>query len=69
MAFGKDHELHGRRLGRNIGVGGVLIGFVVLVFGLTIVKVGLQGPEGGLRFDSAPGAVAPVAPSGSGSAE
>ncbi|PIE12613.1 MAG: hypothetical protein CSA70_08900 [Rhodobacterales bacterium] len=34
-----EHELHHRRLGRNIGLGLVLVGFVALVFGLTVVKV------------------------------
>ncbi len=33
-----EHELHGRRKGRNIGIGLVLVGFVALVFGLTVVK-------------------------------
>ncbi|MDV4167152.1 hypothetical protein [Rhodovulum sp. FJ3] len=37
--FRKDHELHKRRFGRNMGLGGVLIAFVLLVFGLTIVKI------------------------------
>lgn len=39
MAIAKDHELHGRRFGRNLGLGLVLVAFVALVFGLTIVKV------------------------------
>lgn len=39
MSFRPDHELHRRRLGRNLGVGGVLIAFVLLVFGMTIEKV------------------------------
>lgn len=34
-----EHEIHHRRFGRNLGVGLLLIGFVALVFGLTIVKV------------------------------
>ncbi len=34
------HELHTRRRGRNIGVGLILAAFVVIVFGMTIVKVG-----------------------------
>lgn len=34
-----EHELHHRRLGRNIGVGLSLVAFVALVFGLTVVKV------------------------------
>ena len=39
MAFGKDHELHRRRLGMNAGVGLVLAAFVVLIFGITVVKI------------------------------
>ena len=39
MAFRAEHELHKRRLGRNLGLGIVLLAFVALVFGLTVVKV------------------------------
>lgn len=39
MAIKVEHELHKRRLGRNVGLGLVLVGFVALVFGLTVVKV------------------------------
>jgi len=39
MSFRKPHELHGRRYGRNIGLGIILAGFVALIFGLTIAKV------------------------------
>jgi len=35
-----EHELHRRRLSRNVGLGIVLILFVGLVYGLTIAKVG-----------------------------
>lgn len=33
------HDLHRRRFGRNVGLGLVLVAFVALVFGLTVVKV------------------------------
>ncbi|MCF1708559.1 hypothetical protein L0V05_06985 [Tabrizicola sp. J26] len=39
MSFRPDHELHRRRLGRNVGLGVVLAAFVALVFGLTVVKI------------------------------
>ncbi|MFN3954428.1 MAG: hypothetical protein ACK4LQ_08230 [Pararhodobacter sp.] len=39
MGIARDHELHKRRFGRNIGVGLALVAFIVLVFGLTIAKV------------------------------
>jgi len=46
MAIHRDHELHTRRWGRNLGLGVVLGAFVVLVFGLTIVKVSRQDENG-----------------------
>ena len=45
MAFGKDHELHQRRFGRNVGVSLALLGFVAVIFGLTVAKV--NGPVQG----------------------
>lgn len=39
MSFRDDHEIHKRRLGRNVGVALVLASFIVIVFGLTVVKV------------------------------
>lgn len=39
MSIKTTHELHERRFGRNLGVGLVLVAFVALVFGLTMVKV------------------------------
>ncbi|WP_405402865.1 hypothetical protein [Paracoccus sp. Ld10] len=44
MALRTEHEIHGRRRSRNVGLGIVLLGFVALVFALTVVKV----QEGGL---------------------
>lgn len=41
MALNKQHELHNRRFGRNLGVGLVLGALIAIVFGLTVVKVGL----------------------------
>lgn len=39
MALSKQHEIHTRRYGRNLGVGLTLAAFIVIIFGLTIVKV------------------------------
>lgn len=39
MALNPTHELHKRRFGRNVGLAVVLIGFVALVFALTVVKI------------------------------
>jgi len=42
--FRDDHELHGRRSGRNWGVFLVLAGLVAIVFGLTYVKITSGNP-------------------------
>ena len=39
MSFRPDHEIHRRRLSRNVGVGVTLAAFICLVFALTVVKV------------------------------
>ena len=39
MNFGAEHELHKRRMSKNIGLGIILLTFVALIFGLTVVKV------------------------------
>jgi hypothetical protein len=45
MAINKEHEIHARRFGRNAGVGLALLAMVVLVFGLTVVKVKILDPR------------------------
>jgi hypothetical protein len=47
MPFQVEHELHKRRFGRNLGLGLVLVGFVVIVFLLTVVKVTRGDPMQG----------------------
>ncbi|ETX16091.1 cytochrome C oxidase assembly protein [Roseivivax halodurans JCM 10272] len=49
MALRPLHELHHRRHGRNLGLGIVLAALIVIIFGLTMVKV--QNGE----FGRAPG--------------
>lgn len=39
MIVKQEHDLHRRRRGRNIALGAVLLGFVALVFAVTIVKL------------------------------
>ena len=39
MAIRAEHEIHARRKGRNVGVGLMLAGFVVLVLAITFAKV------------------------------
>jgi len=43
MAIGREHDLHRRRFGRNLGLGLVLVGFAAIIFGLTVVKVSTGG--------------------------
>jgi hypothetical protein len=45
MAFRPDHDLHKRRMSRNLGLGLVLLLFVALVYGLTVVKTSQRGVE------------------------
>ncbi|MEL6477240.1 MAG: hypothetical protein AAFR17_07915 [Pseudomonadota bacterium] len=46
MSMKRDHELHTKRRGRNMGVLLVLVGFVGLLFAVTIVKLGENGIAG-----------------------
>ncbi|MHA7888545.1 MULTISPECIES: hypothetical protein [Roseicyclus] len=39
MPITETHDLHKRRLGRNIGVALSLVGFAAIVFGLTVAKI------------------------------
>ncbi len=39
MSIRAEHEIHSRRKGRNVGIGLMLAGFVVLVMMLTFVKI------------------------------
>lgn len=55
MAIARDHELHKRRLGRNVGLGLVLAGFVALVFGLTVAKIDGGGEIEGYDHTYRPG--------------
>jgi hypothetical protein len=39
MAIRATHEIHQRRLSRNVGVALALVGFIAVVFGLTVAKI------------------------------
>ncbi|RMD49220.1 MAG: hypothetical protein D6832_02225 [Alphaproteobacteria bacterium] len=39
MPISREHELHHRRKGRNIGLAVVLAAFVALIFAVTVVKM------------------------------
>ncbi|MCF6234556.1 MAG: cytochrome C oxidase assembly protein [Rhodobacteraceae bacterium] len=43
MSIKVTHDLHRRRFTRNVGVGLLLVAFIVLIFGLTMVKVTSSG--------------------------
>jgi hypothetical protein len=54
MAFRPEHDLHRRRFSRNLGLGLTLVGFVVIVFLLTVVKVTRDGPVQGFDHVARP---------------
>ena len=66
MAMTREHELHRRRFGRNLGVALALAALIALVFGLTIVKVTrgdqMQAYDHAYRPEMEPAATAPVVP-------
>ena len=55
---GEGHELHGRRRGRNLALGAILGGLVLMIFAVTIVKlssgVDMRGYDH--TFETVPGA-------------
>jgi len=63
MSFRPDHEIYKRRFGRNLGVGLLLVLFVGIVFGLSVVKVvsigAVQGFDHVVRPELVPEAKAP----------
>lgn len=63
MAIRAEHELHQRRKSRNIGLGLVLVGFIFVIFGLTVVKVqqlgAVEGFDHVVRPELLPGEKAP----------
>tara|TARA_R110002094_G_scaffold160958_5_gene146211 strand:+ start:2386 stop:2571 length:186 start_codon:yes stop_codon:yes gene_type:complete len=54
MGIRAEHEIHSRRKGRNVGVGLMLGGFVVLVMVLTFAKITQ------VDFSRAPGTANPA---------
>jgi hypothetical protein len=57
MALARDHELHRRRSGRNVGLALTLVAFIFLVFGLTIAKVQRGGTIEAFDHSFRPGLV------------
>lgn len=68
MSLSRDHEIHHRRFGRNLGVALVLVAFIALVFWLTVVKVSGGGSLEAFDHSYRPSidpALVPAAPAGS----
>jgi len=57
MSFHEPHEMHSRRLGRNLGVGLTLGAFIIIVFALTVVKIDNGGSMEGFDHAVRPGLV------------
>ncbi|WP_252731459.1 cytochrome C oxidase assembly protein [Lentibacter algarum] len=47
-----EHELHNRRKSRNVGLGLVLGSFVLLVMGMTYVKLTAQNAAAAAAFEA-----------------
>ncbi len=60
MAIRAEHEIHRRRLSRNVGVGLMLFSFILVVFGLTVVKVKQLGAIQAFDHVARPELVPPV---------
>lgn len=56
----RDHELHDRRRGRNFGLLAVLLAFIIVVFGVTVVKVRTGGMSEAFDHVVRPSAFPPV---------
>ena len=61
MGIAREHELHRRRFGRNLGVGVTLVAFAALIFGLTLAKVSQNGAVQGFDHTFRPEMTAPAA--------
>lgn len=57
-----EHALHQRRWTRNLGLGLLLAAFVLLVFGLTVVKVSRQDEGAVPQAAETQGAATAIAP-------
>ncbi|SFJ32651.1 hypothetical protein [Jannaschia pohangensis] len=53
----QDHEMHIRRRGRNFGLLAVLLGFIVIIFGVTVVKIRTGGFSEGFDHVARPALV------------
>ncbi len=54
MVIRVEHELHRRRMSRNVGLGVVLALLIAVVFGLTIAKISAGEPMEGFDHSYRP---------------
>lgn len=54
MPIAREHEIHRRRLGRNLGVGLCLAVLVAVLFAMSAVKVTTLGPVEGFDHVARP---------------
>ena len=54
MAITREHEIHRRRRGRNLGVGLCLAALVAVLFGLSAAKIRVVGPVEGFDHVARP---------------
>lgn len=52
-----EHEVHHRRKGRNFGILGVLLAFILIVFGVTVAKIQTGGFSEGFDHVARPALV------------
>ncbi len=57
--MGEGHEIYTRRKGRNLALGGVLAGVVLMIFAVTIVKLadGVEIRGFDHTFETTPGGI------------
>lgn len=59
MPLRATHELHERRRSRNVGLGLTLIGFIAVVFALSVVKINGSGAVEGFDHVARPALAVP----------
>ena len=59
MALRAIHELHERRRSRNVGLGLTLVGFIAVVFALSVVKIRTTGAVEGFDHVARPALAVP----------
>lgn len=55
-----EHEIHARRRSRNVGLGLTLAALIVVIFGLSVVKIRIVGPIEGYDHVARPSLAEPA---------